>query len=199
MKVLIIDDDIAWAKSFSCELIEKGYTTAIALTKDDAINELKNNTYVFITVDMFIGNDEFAGLKVIKEIRALTDAYIIVLSGSNIDPNIVLQCHQHGAIGYELKKYYLEIPEKLKDITNGSYPPMLLTMQFKYQQLNNQDIKVIKELEAGKKISEIDKISVDATYKRIQRIRKKIGIPINILLKYLKLDTFLSNDKTQKN
>jgi hypothetical protein len=97
--------------------------------------------------------------------------------------------------GYETVMYVGKT--NLIDIIDGTYPPMLLTIQFKKTMLNEQDIIVINEIEKGKRVNDIDNASSEATYKRLQRIRKKIGMPITIMLKYLKLDTFLSNDNSQ--
>jgi ActR/RegA family two-component response regulator len=195
---LVIDDNSDWNKVFAYNLGKQGYEVDTCQTLSDAIFRLNDNIYDIVTVDMCMYKDEFAGCKVIQQIRSITDAHIIVLSGSTLNPEAVLECHRNGAIGYELKKYYLDMPKKLQDIVDGLYPPMLLTIQYKSTLLNEQDITLINEIKKGKRVNEIDNASSEATYKRLQRIRKKIGMPITTLLKYLKLDTFLSNDKSQK-
>ena len=163
-----------------CVLAEHNiHITALADNVDDAKKELENNKFDIILIDMDILEKEHAGIEITKEISKLTDAYILILTGSCLDREIIYMAHEAGACGYELKIYIEKIPYVLKEMLYGQYTPMLYSQQAKIEKLNIEQKDIITDLKNNLTYTQIAKKntkSYESTKKQIARIKKKIGI-----------------------
>ena len=83
--MLIVDDNIKVAESYSDELVDEGYDVKILETIDDAINELETNNYDVCIIDMDFPGEPEGGIRIVDHIQEKninTKAIILTGKGS---------------------------------------------------------------------------------------------------------------------
>ena len=85
-KVLIIDDEIDIADNIKAILEDEGYDATISHDSSDAFNQISNNFYSLIILDVWLDNSELDGIGILKKLRELDSTPVIIISGhGNID------------------------------------------------------------------------------------------------------------------
>lgn len=186
--VLLIDDDLKWLNILEEYLLENGISK-VGKAKDlkTTIEELKNCAYDYIIIDMYLDEDEYGGLKILKKINKKTSAHIIILSGERLQHTILTQVFDNGAIGYELKEDWTNIPNKLKQIEQGRYIQTHIVIESRVNRLSSKDKVVINNIISNKKVKDIANETMstkESIYQQLYRIKNKIKMPLEKFLKY---------------
>jgi two-component system nitrogen regulation response regulator NtrX len=85
-KVLIIDDEIDIADNIKAILEDEGYEATISHDSSDAFNQISNNVFSLIILDVWLDNSELDGIGILKKLREVDSTPVIVISGhGNID------------------------------------------------------------------------------------------------------------------
>lgn len=97
-KILIIDDEEHFAQVLGRSLERLGHQTAYATNADSAIQEIQNNKFDWISLDLRLGQD--SGLSLLPQITAITrEPRIVVLTGFASIPTAV-EAIKLGAYNY---------------------------------------------------------------------------------------------------
>ena len=101
-KILIIEDEISFSEALSFLLEKEGYSTVVAETGKQGLEEFKSDTFDLILLDLMI--PEVSGIDVCRTIRATSAVPIIMLTAkdSEIDKVVGLEL---GADDYVTKPY----------------------------------------------------------------------------------------------
>ena len=144
----------------------------------DALLKLSTQIYDFILVDMELNEDTKAGIKIIKEIAPLTNAYILILSGSNLKRDTVYEAYEAGAYAYEYKSHMEKIPMIIDDIIKGYYIPRYYMEAQKIKSLKCEQKIILNDIENNltpKQISVKHHKTYSTTTRQIRRIKQKLG------------------------
>jgi two-component system nitrogen regulation response regulator NtrX len=106
--ILIIDDEAEVRSLVSDVLSDEGYVTSVAADEQEAFAFLKKSIPDLIFLDLWIGDDESAGLKILKKIKKINrDVPIVIISGhGNVD--VAVQAIQNGAADFIEKPFVIE-------------------------------------------------------------------------------------------
>ncbi|MDR0678366.1 MAG: sigma-54 dependent transcriptional regulator [Holosporaceae bacterium] len=106
--ILIIDDEAEVRSLISDVLHDEGYQVHSARDEQEAIAIIKNSPPNLIFLDLWIGNDESAGLKILDRIKKThTEIPIVIISGhGTID--IAVQAIQNGAFDFIEKPFVID-------------------------------------------------------------------------------------------
>lgn len=106
--ILIIDDELEVRNLISDVLADEGYSTATASTEQEAMSLIKNQQPDLIFLDLWIGNDESAGLKILNKIKGMhSDIPVVIISGhGTID--VAVQAIQNGAFDFIEKPFVID-------------------------------------------------------------------------------------------
>lgn len=106
--ILIIDDELEVRNLISDVLSDEGYSTATAATEQEAMSLIKNQQPDLIFLDLWIGNDESAGLKILNKIKGMhSDIPVVIISGhGTID--VAVQAIQNGAFDFIEKPFVID-------------------------------------------------------------------------------------------
>lgn len=100
-RVLIVDDEKAMAKALEIKLQKSGIAAHAVFSGDEAINQLKNNEYNLVLLDIMMpGIDGWAVLTKIKEMRL--SVKVIITSNLSQEEDIV-RAKNLGAIEFLIK------------------------------------------------------------------------------------------------
>lgn len=97
-KILIIDDEVHFAQILGRSLERLGHTAAYAVSADEAIMQLRDNSFDWISLDLRLGQD--SGLTLLPRLRAISnESRIVVLTGFASIPTAV-EAIKLGAFNY---------------------------------------------------------------------------------------------------
>lgn len=107
-RILIIDDEAEVRNLISDVLADEGYSTATAATEQEAIFLIKNDKPDLVFLDLWIENDEAAGMKILAKIKAIhSDVPVVIISGhGTID--VAVQAIQNGAFDFIEKPFVID-------------------------------------------------------------------------------------------
>lgn len=106
--ILIIDDDAEVRSLVSDVLSDEGYTTFPACNEAEAFSVLKKADIDLIFLDLWIGEDESAGLKILEKIKnRYVEIPVIIISGhGTID--VAVSTIQKGAFDFIEKPFVID-------------------------------------------------------------------------------------------
>jgi two-component system nitrogen regulation response regulator NtrX len=106
--ILIIDDDDEVRSLMSDVLRDEGYCTHLAANEQEAIAVLKKSALDLVFLDLWMGDDESAGIKILGKIRkTYPEIPVIIISGhGTID--VAVQAIQNGAVDFIEKPFVIE-------------------------------------------------------------------------------------------
>jgi two-component system nitrogen regulation response regulator NtrX len=106
--ILIIDDEEEVRSLMSDVLADEGYVTHLAANEQEAIAIIKKSTLNLVFLDLWIGDDESAGIKILGKIRkTYPEVPVIIISGhGTID--VAVQAIQNGAVDFIEKTFFIE-------------------------------------------------------------------------------------------
>jgi len=80
-KILIIDDEVDIANNIKAILSDENYNTSIAYNSKDALQQLSDNNYSLIILDVWLTNSDLDGIEILKKLRETTLTPVIIISG----------------------------------------------------------------------------------------------------------------------
>jgi two-component system nitrogen regulation response regulator NtrX len=107
-KVLIVDDEAEVRSLMSDVLADEGYHAESARDEQEAFARMKKSPPDLVFLDLWIDEDESAGLKILKKIqRTYPDIPIVIISGhGTID--VAIQAIQKGAADFIEKPFVID-------------------------------------------------------------------------------------------
>ncbi|MDR1235831.1 MAG: sigma 54-interacting transcriptional regulator, partial [Holosporaceae bacterium] len=106
--ILIIDDEAEVRSLMAGVLSDEGYKTELAKNETEALSLIKASLPDLIFLDLWIGEDESAGLKIIEKIRKLHfEVPVIIISGHGT-VNAAVQAIQKGAFDFIEKPFVID-------------------------------------------------------------------------------------------
>lgn len=107
-KILIVDDEAEVRNLVSDVLTDEGYKTFLAADEQEAVSFLKNDQPNLVFLDLWIGSDESAGIKILDKIKKLyPDIPVVIISGhGTID--VAVQAIQNGAFDFIEKPFVID-------------------------------------------------------------------------------------------
>jgi putative nucleotidyltransferase with HDIG domain len=114
-KILVVDDERHSVHSIRKFLREHAYKIVTAATGDEGIEKVKNSNPALIIVDVhMVGLD---GVDFIRELRSFDTETPLIITTSDADMKIILECISFGAQDYIIKPFQIEeLFEKLNYI-----------------------------------------------------------------------------------
>ena len=106
--ILIIDDDAEVRSLISDVLSDEGYTTYPVSNETEAFSNLKKQEFDLIFLDLWIGEDESAGLKILDKIKMqYAEIPVVIISGhGTID--VAVSAIQNGAFDFIEKPFVID-------------------------------------------------------------------------------------------
>ena len=107
-KILVIDDDAEVRSLISGVLSDEGYSTSLAANEQEAISSVKTCMPDLVFLDLWIGDDEAAGFKILDKLKNInSDLPIIIISGhGTID--IAMNAMRKGAFDFLEKPFVID-------------------------------------------------------------------------------------------
>lgn len=106
--ILVIDDDTEVRSLISDVLNDEGYTTFTAADEKEAFSHLKNTDFDLIFLDLWIGEDESAGLKIIEKIRKLNNEVPVVIISGHGTIDVAVKAIKKGAFDFIEKPFVID-------------------------------------------------------------------------------------------
>jgi two-component system, OmpR family, response regulator len=105
-RVLLVDDEVAFANNLHKLLSKRGYATTVANDGESALRVVEENDFDVIVLDLKMpGLDGIETLKQVKRRKPFVEVIILTGHGS-VDSGI--EGMQHGAFDYAMKPIVLE-------------------------------------------------------------------------------------------
>ena len=99
--VLLVEDSIALATTFSAHLEKQGLTTQVSHTAADALDALKQRDVSLVLLDLQLPDRD--GLELLHDIREMGDATKVIVVTSDASADRAVKAMQMGAQDYLVK------------------------------------------------------------------------------------------------
>jgi two-component system nitrogen regulation response regulator NtrX len=106
--ILIVDDEAEVRSLISDVLSDEGYKTCSAKNEQEAFSMVKNFLPNLIFLDLWIGSDESAGLKILDRIKKMHPEIPIVIISGHGTIDIAVQAIQNGAFDFIEKPFVID-------------------------------------------------------------------------------------------
>ncbi|MDR1560838.1 MAG: sigma-54 dependent transcriptional regulator [Holosporaceae bacterium] len=107
-KILIVDDEAEVRSLISGVLADEGYNAILAANEQETISCVKKNSPDLIFLDLWIGQDESAGLKILDKLKKTHPEIPIVIISGHGTIDVALQAIRNGAIDFIEKPFVIE-------------------------------------------------------------------------------------------
>lgn len=108
-RILIIEDDFSLNRTLAYSLQSSNYLVDSAYTLKEAVEYIKNNTYLLLILDVNLPDGN--GFKDLYKLKEYSDASIIYLTANDLEKDII-QGYDLGADDYITKPFSLPILQK---------------------------------------------------------------------------------------
>ena len=138
--ILVVDDDVEVRTLVADVLSDEGYTVHQASNESEAMNVLKNNDISLVFLDLWIGEDESAGLKILNKIKKTNfDIPVVIISGHGTVDVAVKAIHD-GAFDFIEKPFVID---RLLITTNRAIESYKLKVENLTLKNSKLDLKVL--------------------------------------------------------
>jgi len=138
--ILVVDDDVEVRTLVADVLSDEGYTVHQASNESEAMNVLKNNDISLVFLDLWIGEDESAGLKILNKIKKTNfDIPVVIISGHGTVDVAVKAIHD-GAFDFIEKPFVID---RLLITTNRAIESYKLKVENSTLKNSKLDLKVL--------------------------------------------------------
>ncbi|MDR2107627.1 MAG: sigma-54 dependent transcriptional regulator [Holosporaceae bacterium] len=103
--ILTVDDETEVRSLISDVLSDEGYKTASAADETEALSIIKNSPPDLIFLDLWIGEDESAGLKILEKIRQINGEIPIIIISGHGTIDAAVQAIRKGAFDFIEKPF----------------------------------------------------------------------------------------------
>lgn len=107
-KILIIDDDDEVRGLISGVLTDEGYITYQAADDHEAISSIKNVMPDLVFLDLWIGDDEAAGFKILDKLKNLNSELPIIIISGHGTIDIAMNAMRRGAFDFLEKPFVID-------------------------------------------------------------------------------------------
>ena len=153
-KILIIDDEVDIANNISSILSDENYNTSIAHNSKDALQQLSDNNYSLIILDVWLTNSDLDGIEILKKLRETILTPVIIISGhGNIE--MAVKAIKEGANEFIEKPFTTE--RLLLSVSRSIELHEIRTENERLKQENIYDYKFIGESLAINKVRNLIK------------------------------------------
>ena len=106
--ILIIDDDAEVRSLISDVLSDEGYATFPVSNEAEAFSNLKKTEFDLIFLDLWIGDDESAGLKILDKIKNQYAGIPVVIISGHGTIDVAVSAIQNGAFDFIEKPFVID-------------------------------------------------------------------------------------------
>ena len=106
--ILIIDDDAEVRSLISDVLSDEGYATFPVSNETEAFSNLKKTEFDLIFLDLWIGDDESAGLKILDKIKNQYAGIPVVIISGHGTIDVAVSAIQNGAFDFIEKPFVID-------------------------------------------------------------------------------------------
>ncbi|GHT97793.1 sigma-54-dependent Fis family transcriptional regulator [Alphaproteobacteria bacterium] len=106
--VLIVDDDPEVRKLVADVLADEGYAARVASNEHEAFAHFKKCVPDVIFLDLWIGEEESAGIKILEKLKRLNDEVPVVIISGHGTIDVAVQAIQNGAFDFIEKPFVIE-------------------------------------------------------------------------------------------
>ncbi|HEX3048502.1 MAG TPA: response regulator transcription factor [Bacillota bacterium] len=190
IKILIVDDDIFWAKKLSVFLNNEPdlLVIGIAQSQEEAEEFIKHNdNFDIVLMDLNLsGNSQrFEGIECTEAISQLNNKKVIVVTAYTVE-ELVTKAFMAGAKNYFPKDHFQDLPFAIRGVFNNKYSAMeilvkeffKLKKEFDLTILSPTEKKVHLLIEQGYSNTEIAKelvISMETVKSHVHNILNKLN------------------------
>ncbi|OGO78604.1 MAG: DNA-binding response regulator [Clostridiales bacterium GWB2_37_7] len=187
IRVLIVDDDIIWAKLINSYLnkTDEMLVVGIASNKEEAIRIAQNIKTDIILMDINLTENQRDGIIAAIEIQQFSNSKIIMLTSLN-DKELIKDSFTVGAVEFVSKENYTDLPKIIRRSLYGNSPLQIVLEDYiklkreeQLKDLTPAEKEIYELIESGHSQSQIgDKLSkTENTLKsQVKKILKKLGV-----------------------
>lgn len=187
IKVLVVDDDLAWAKVMNSFLNKQEdiIVVATAKNKEEAIKLAHDIEIDVILMDINLTGNQRDGVIAAIEIQEFSTSKIIMLTSLN-DQEIIKDSFTVGAVDYISKEDYLDIPRAVRKTFYGNSPYQVVLEDYvrlkreeQLKDLTAAEREIFNLIEQGYTQAQIEEklIKTKNTLRtQIKKIIKKLGV-----------------------
>ncbi|MDR2766381.1 MAG: sigma-54 dependent transcriptional regulator [Holosporaceae bacterium] len=106
--ILVVDDEAEVRSLVSGVLGDEGYKTHMAATDQEAFQVIKNTPPDLVLLDLWIGDDGAAGIKILGKIRKMFHEIPVVIMSGHGTIDVAVQAIQNGAVDFIEKPFVIE-------------------------------------------------------------------------------------------
>ena len=187
IRVLIVDDDIIWAKSINSYLnkIDDILVVGIANNKTEAIRLARNMEIDIILIDINLTENQRDGIIAAIEIQRFSNSKIIMLTSLN-DKELIKDSFTIGAVEFVSKEDYSDLPKIIQKSFYGNSPMQVVLEDYirlkreeRLKDLTPAERQIYELMESGYSQSQIeDKLvkTQNTLRAQVKKILKKLGV-----------------------
>lgn len=186
IRIIIVDDDLAWIKAMTgfINMYEDLIVIASATNKEDAVNLAKTVNPDVILMDLNLSENKRDGIYTSLRILEFSRAKIIMLT-SYMDEDIIKDSFSARAVNYISKENYTEVPAAIRNACKSISPMEVLVNDYInlkkeicLKELTHSERKIFNLIKDGYSRSDIEKklyISNNTVKVQIRNILKKLN------------------------
>lgn len=107
-KILVIDDDAEVRSLISGVLSDEGYSTSIAANEQEAIAAVKTDMPDLVFLDLWIGDDESGGFKILDKLKNINSELPIIIISGHGTIDIAMNAMRKGAFDFIEKPFVID-------------------------------------------------------------------------------------------
>ncbi|MDR2681541.1 MAG: sigma-54 dependent transcriptional regulator [Holosporaceae bacterium] len=106
--VLIVDDDPEVRKLMADVLEDEGYVTFVAANEQEAFSQMKKRVPDVVFLDLWIGEEESAGIKILGKIKKIKDEIPVIIISGHGTIDVAIQVIRNGAFDFIEKPFVID-------------------------------------------------------------------------------------------
>jgi DNA-binding NarL/FixJ family response regulator len=198
IRILIVEDDKDWLRGLSSYLAKESdlEVTATAETREQAVQAIQNQEVDVILMDIMLSG-RMEGIDLTEEVIQYSQARVIMLTSLE-EKKVIFDAFQAGAIDYQIKSNFEEIPDAIraaylkKSPINAAVAEQMrnefrrlkeLEQNYKYKDMKQlitpSEVQVLEMIHQGHTQTEIADhfvISIRTVKNHVNHILKKMGV-----------------------
>jgi two-component system nitrogen regulation response regulator NtrX len=107
-KILIIDDDSEVRSLMSGVLSDEGYVTYAAANEQEALQQLKTCSPDLVFLDLWIGEDESGGFKILEKVKNINNELPIIIISGHGTIDVAMNAIRVGAFDFIEKPFVID-------------------------------------------------------------------------------------------
>jgi DNA-binding NarL/FixJ family response regulator len=198
IRILIVEDDKDWLRGLAAFLLKCPDLdiTATAETREEALQAIQENDIDVILMDIMLSGD-MTGIGLTEEVMQISDARVIMLTSLE-EKNTIFEAFQAGAIDYQIKSQFENIPNIIRQAYSKKSPInaavaeqmreefrrlKLLEQEYRKKDMKSvitpAELQVLEMIHQGSKQTEIADqlfISIRTVKNHVNHLLRKLGV-----------------------